>query len=163
MVPIWFLWDGAAAAVEAPRRGGAFYPTPEELRYLQQKEQEDRAREREIEKTIQRAYNKAHGIPEAVEEELQPTEVIPEWVEPFFLDSGEVDDPPLRPVDPYLVATLARGQQTARQPTEEEIMYAEVAKEWAEFQQEAAMGEQELDERLRDDPIFKKIMMFLNF
>jgi hypothetical protein len=160
------IFQGPCDAGAAPeRRGGAFYPTPEELRRLQQsierREEARRDKDRALQAEVERAYRKAHGIPEPVEPE---PEIVAQVVEepPFFLDSGSIPDPVIRLPDPNLLSVL---QQTPaqRQKTEEEIMMAEVAQEWAEFQREFMREDDELEDKLRDDPAFKKIMMFLDF
>jgi hypothetical protein len=163
------IFQGPCDAGAAPeRRGGAFYPTPEELRHLQQsierRDENIRAKDRALQREVERAYRKAHGIPEPVESE---PEVLEEAVEepPFFLDSGNIPDPIIRLPDPNLLSALQQAP-VPRQPSEDEIMMAEVAQEWAAFQREFMGEDDDLDagdpeEELRNDPMYKKLMMFL--
>jgi hypothetical protein len=160
------LFAGAGVgAAPTGRRGGAFYPTPEELRRLREsiekREEAARDKDRALQREVERAYRKAHGIPEPVEPEPK---VVPPAVEeiPFFLDSGNIPDPVVRLPDPNLLSALQQAP-APRQPSEDEIMMAEVAQEWAEFQREFMREDDDLEEELRNDPNYKKLKMFLDF
>jgi hypothetical protein len=159
------VFQGPCDVAAPERRGGAFYPTPEELRRLQQsierREEEKRDKDRALQREVERAYRKAHGIPEPVEPE---PEVFEEAVEeqPFFLDSGDIPDPSIRLPDPSLISALQQTPEERRK-TEEEIMMAEVAQEWADFQREFMREDEDLEEELRNDPLYKKLKMFLDF
>jgi hypothetical protein len=165
------VFQGPCDVVAAPERtGGAFYPSPEELRRLRQsierREEARRDKDRALQKEVERAYRKAHGIPEPVEPEPETVEELLEEP-PFFLDSGNIPDPVIRLPDPNLISALQQAP-VQQGPSEDEIMMAEVAQEWAEFQREFMLKDddledEDLEEELRNDPLYKKLKMFLDF